>query len=268
MTGGAQGISTRYVYITKGLRIDAVSVSDELKHPCNAGVRSRWIKVTNCTTTRVINNQTRATFVTLLSSTSDTSNANIRDIFFPNTGLTCHSADVVPNDPNSFLFTINVNGQCFQNTHPDNFQVYDFTPWVSKHPGGAEKIKAFANVQNTSVLTFPGVQHGMDRWSQGRKYLLSLGREGDVTTLKKLPPELLREDIAQAFGSNIDSIVAQGKVIVCGSPFEVATVHDENSGPLSKGKFEIFDVLTRSLYNSAHYMYIPKHRRFWHAYVL
>jgi hypothetical protein len=173
--------------------------------------------------------------VQLLSSTNDVSNNKIRDIFFPSTGLSCHPNDVDGNDPNSFLFKINVNGQCFENTHPDNYQVYDYTPWVSLHPGGADKIRAFADVKNTFVLTFPGVQHSMKRWVSGKKHLLYVGREGDITTLKSLPPELLREDVAQAFGSAVDAIAGIGEVIVCGSPFEVATVHDEKSGPLKKG---------------------------------
>jgi hypothetical protein len=172
--------------------------------------------------------------VQLLSSTNDVSNNKIRDIFFPSTGLSCHPNDVDGNDPNSFLFKINVNGQCFENTHPDNYQVYDYTPWVSLHPGGADKIRAFADVKNTFVLTFPGVQHSMKRWVSGKKHLLYVGREGDITTLKSLPPELLREDVAQAFGSAVDAIAGIGEVIVCGSPFEVATVH-EKSGPLKKG---------------------------------
>lgn len=173
----------------------------------------------------------------LLSSSTDVSNEKIRDIFFPSTGLSCHPNDVDANDPSSFLFKINVNGECFETTHPDNYQVYDFTPWVSLHPGGADKIRAFADVQNTFVLTFPGVQHSMKRWVQGKVNLLYLGREGDTTTLKKLPSALLREDVAEAFGSTVDTIIAAGKVMVCGSPFEVATVHDQNSAPLHKGMF-------------------------------
>lgn len=229
------GTQTRYVYVTRGLRIDSLSISD-LSHPCVAETRSRWIKVNDCTSSRVIGSSTKAAFQQLLSSSTDATNSKIKDIFFPSTGLSCDSSDVDGKNPDTFFFKIIVNGQCFENTHPDNYQVYDYTPWVSKHPGGADNIRAFADVQGTFVLTFPGVQHSMTRWVTGKKFLLSLGREGDITSLKKLPPALLREDIAEAFGSSVDTIAATGKVMVCGSPYEVATVHDENSAPLYKGK--------------------------------
>ena len=62
--------------------------------------------------------------------------------------------------------------------------------------------------------------------------------------MKSLPSTLLREDVAQAFGS-ARAIVSSGKVPVCGSPFEVNNVKDEKSGPLHKGGFDM-----RTLYNA------------------
>ena len=56
--------------------------------------------------------------------------------------------------------------------------------------------------------------------------------------MKSLPSSLLREDVAQAFGS-VRAIFSSGKVVVCGSPFEAANVHDDNVGSLRKGGFDM-----------------------------
>lgn len=190
----------------------------------------------NCTNGRTLGNDTEDAFYDLLTSSNDVSNPNLRDVFFPSTGTACDPNDVDLADPSSYYFKVNVNGQCFENTHPDNYDVYDFTPWVARHPGGADKIVAFADGQDrTFYLTFPGSHHDMSRWRKGKEHLLYLGRENDVTTLKSLPSALIREDIAQEFGSNVGAVVATGKIMVCGSPFEVATMHDENSAPLHQG---------------------------------
>jgi Protein of unknown function (DUF1800) len=100
------------------------------------------------------------------------------------------------------------------------------------------KIKKFADVNNTWVLTYPS-WHDMTRWHVNKDKFGNLGRLGDNTTLKSLPPELLREDIARAFGSDSQTVAATGSVMVCGSPFEVATVHTVESGPLFKGGFDM-----------------------------
>ena len=77
----------------------------------------------------------------------------------------------------------------------------------------------------------------MDRWHAKKVNFPNVGRFGDKTTLKSLPHELFRGDIAQAFGSTPQTVAAGGSVLVCGSPFEVATEIDEDSGPLWKGGF-------------------------------
>jgi len=81
----------------------------------------------------------------------------------------------------------------------------------------------------------------MNRWHENMENFPNVGRLGDNTTLKNLPSELFREDIAQAFGSTPQTVAAGGSVMVCGSPFEVATtIGDEDAGPLYKGGFDMF----------------------------
>jgi hypothetical protein len=67
-----------------------------------------------------------------------------------------------------------------------------------------------------------------------------VGRLGDTTTFQSLPAVLRREDIAIEFGASTDSVVAAGSVMVCGSPGEVASRHDEDSGPRVLGGFDMF----------------------------
>lgn len=77
------------------------------------------------------------------------------------------------------------------------------------------------------------------RWNKNVKNFPVVGRLGDTTTFKSLPVELIREDIAQSFGLDAGAVAEAGAVMVCGSPFEVATVHNSNSGPKNLGGFDM-----------------------------
>lgn len=235
-TGGALGVDTRYVYAASGLRIDSDSLN-YIALPCMPGARSRWIRTDTCTGGKAWNSTTQTIFRNLLTASLDKENPFLRDVFFPATGTAC-----APNDLNSFGFKIQINGICFENQHPDNLQVYDFTVWTTDaHPGNKpndNKIKKFADVDKTWMLTYPS-WHDMNRWHVNKNRFGNLGRLGDNTTLKSLPVELLRESVARAFGSDSQTVAAAGTVMVCGSPFEVATVHTSTSGPLGKGGFDM-----------------------------
>ena len=58
-----------------------------------------------------------------------------------------------------------------------------------------------------------------------------VGRLGDLTTFKSLPSELINDEIARAFEVETAAVTETGAVMVCGSPFEVATVHNADRGP-------------------------------------
>ena len=111
------------------------------------------------------------------------------------------------------------------------------------HPGNinVNRIKAFADDGDnpTWVLTFP-YWHDMKRWHINMENFPNVGRFMDNTTLKSLPTELFRDDIAQSFGSTPETVAASGSVMVCGSPFEVATSHGEDAGILFKGGFDMY----------------------------
>jgi hypothetical protein len=96
--------------------------------PCTPGERSRWVPTTNCTGGPTIGTGTQAIFENLLHFSPDTTNPQMRDIFFPVTGAACDSGDV-----NSFDFKIQVDTQCWENVHPDHLQVYG-KPWCARCP--------------------------------------------------------------------------------------------------------------------------------------
>jgi hypothetical protein len=86
------------------------------------------------------------------------------------------------------------------------------------------------------------------RWNKNVMTFPNVGRLGDTTTLKTLPDELRREDIARAFGSDSRAIAASGSVMVCGSPFEVASNHTSKSGPRALGGFDMMTEFNTTSY--------------------
>ena len=122
-TGGAGGEDTRYVYVVEGLRIDNDSL-EYIDYPCTAGGFSRWIRVENCTDVTAIGKDTKTIFEELLGDSSDSKNELVKDVFFPLAGKECDSDDSTFSE-----FSIFLNGQCWQNTHPHNYQVFDMTYW-------------------------------------------------------------------------------------------------------------------------------------------
>ncbi|KAL3914037.1 MAG: hypothetical protein SGARI_000341 [Bacillariaceae sp.] len=141
-TGGEGGSETRYVYIITGLRNEqpdgmSMSMCDMgmdmdgdaplMPYPCTPGTRSRWMKTpmteTNCTGGTEWEDSTKAIFEDLLQSSTDP-NPYLTDVFFPMVGTTCDELDA-----NEFDFKIEIDGTCYENTHPDNYQVRDMTYW-------------------------------------------------------------------------------------------------------------------------------------------
>ena len=140
-TGGAGGVETKYVYVITGLRNDPGTGMDYplVPFPCTPGTRSRWIKRVLgdnevCTRTQPteINygpdgndweEETKAIFEHLLSTSTDP-NPYVTDVFFPKAGSACHQLDV-----HQYHFVIEIDGICYENIHPDNYQVRDMTYW-------------------------------------------------------------------------------------------------------------------------------------------
>lgn len=197
----------RYLYVLKGLRQDEFLLHDP---PCSPGTTSRWEKLQTCPTSiPPIHSDTTAVFRQLLSSSND-EHPFLRDLLFPTLGSVCHV-----NDKEKYDMVVTLaDGECWQNTHPANYQVYDFTSWVTNHPGGQSAIQQFLTKSYT--LQYPA-NHEMMRWNENSlAYLVDLGRylddilvqEGSAVA-ESLEVVLLQDDL-------------EGSTLLCGSPSEVS----------------------------------------------
>ena len=208
-TGGGED-GTRYIFAVQGLRQDELPV--DYKPPCTAGVTSRWIPSDCGVVENTISTQTNLIFSKLLSGSVD-QNKFLRDITFPLSGESCGNGD-----ENKFDFKVNVNGECWLNVHRSHLQVYDFTSWLARHPGGAMAIKEFAG---QSSLVFPDL-HGMERWhGWSEDFRTEIGRFGDFVRFSDLPNEVATEDVAVALNA-YNAFQNTGPSVVCGSPNEVS----------------------------------------------
>jgi len=115
---------------------------------------------------------------------------------------------------------VQVGSEYFQHVHLQEYNVYDFTDWVTKHPGGPDKIMQWT--EKGYVLKYPA-SHPMSRW--GSDYASQvinpgfLGRFGDSVDFLSMPQTLQSLPLARAFGA-VESF--NGFAEVCGSPGEVA----------------------------------------------
>ncbi|KAL3921613.1 MAG: hypothetical protein SGILL_002661 [Bacillariaceae sp.] len=141
VTGGVGGLETKYVYVVTGLRNDPGTGNGDplVPFPCTPGARSRWLKRVlgvneTCTRTEPMEgtfltggndweDDTKQIFEDLLTESGDP-NPYITDVFFPTIGSTCNSLDA-----DQYDFIIEIDGTCYENVHPDNYQVRDMTYW-------------------------------------------------------------------------------------------------------------------------------------------
>jgi hypothetical protein len=199
------------VYVANGLRLESVG------SPC-AGGTSRWVRRDNSPCTNAA--ATSPTLVALatdvigdaLSDPAVADNPIVRDVVVNNASCT---------DAAAVGIAISVNGTCWQHVHKDELNVYDFTTWAIKHPGGQSMIQQFA-LNGTVNLTFPA-SHAMSRWTSNerlsRNQINLLGKFGSTVDFATLPTNLLLDPIAESVGAIRSADVGHE---TCGSPGEVA----------------------------------------------
>ena len=110
-------LSGRYVYAVDGLLVKHEGIV--LEHPCTPGLRSRWEpkNLTDCNPTELYS-ETYSSLFDLMSSSGDR-NPYIRDIYFPEEGKYCNSADTEP------AIEIKVEGVCWKRVHDEHMSVFD-----------------------------------------------------------------------------------------------------------------------------------------------
>ena len=231
---GATNRNTQYLYRVSNLSQKEASGPP----PCEPEASSRWIRLENeadCTDTSVSSN-TKQVFTDLFSEVQDMNTA-VKDVVFPVDGRSCAAGD-----EQAFDFKVVWEGDCWQNTHPDNYNVYDFTSWVNDHPGNTAQLNPIKKIAEDGLfsLEYPS-SHDLSRWNTW-KQMEFIGRYGDTVPLFSLPSgATLFAAIGEAFQQHTLSD-ERGPSVVCGSPFEVANTHEADR-PFRTG----FDFRTTSL---------------------
>ena len=224
-------VTEHYVYTITGLR------SDDIPSPCKEGYIHRWIKISDndssCSSSGV-GEATRTTLQKWLEENNSNSNDKIIDV---NLNATSANSDTC-NPADTKAMKLSYDGNCYQHSHPDELDVYDFTYWTlpNTHPGneGAAQNPIKKWVSNDFTLEYPS-WHPMSRWENEKMKFDYLGRSGDETTFRSLPGKLRLPAVLDEFGSTTNN--GEG-VVVCGSPGEIKTKKVEsNIFHFNGGKF-------------------------------
>jgi len=229
-------LADKYVYAIKGLVMESIDES-----PC-AKTISRWEVAVNaaCSAPTTLQTDTTAALENAITSSTD-QNEFIKDV---TRTLACDASDYdQTTDP--IDIQLQVGSDCYTHVHPNHLNVYDFSGWVVRHPGGEYNIQKWAEGWEGVpgwYLDFPfygnvtrGIpEHPMSRWINKAKEpnAVYVARLGDSVAYRDLPNDLKTDVIAQAFGATPRSIT-DGGIVICGSMGEVS-----NDPTLT----EVFDV--------------------------
>ncbi|CAK0869087.1 unnamed protein product [Prorocentrum cordatum] len=173
--------SERYVYAVAGLVDDS--------SPC--GRRSRW-RPLDCSSEDCSATALGAAEAAAFSSALAREAGSLRDVYVSCEGVAAGAV-------------VASGGDYFVHVHSNYHNVYDFTHWVSAHPGGTEPITRWAT--GSFELEFPS-WHPMGRWATAQTSLDYVGKLGDTVSFEALPVAL-----QAAWTVGYES---------CGSPGEVA----------------------------------------------
>lgn len=224
--------SNKVVYYVTGLRIEGFSDADI--SPCLTP--SRWAKLAGaCHSDTALDNATRTALALALQTNILVDTAFVRTINPP--ALDLGSCTTQLNGVSAVGAELTVDGTCFRQVHPDEFNVYDFGYWVSRHPGnGARAALGRPNpIKNPARMgavriSFPS-SHGLDRWmptfsARNRTPLLRLlGIYGQEVEFSDLPTTVQVKWLADVAGvldmSSPDAMLAVGgsQREACGSRY-------------------------------------------------
>eukprot|EP00984_Skeletonema_dohrnii_P004238 scaffold1495_cov202-Skeletonema_dohrnii-CCMP3373.AAC.3 len=217
----------KYVYAIRGLAMENLD-----QHAC-LDTKSRW-EVEQNTTCSSPTTLEPATITALLDAfaVSTDPNALLKDVTLT---LSCDSLDEIVE---KLGMQIQVDADCYTHVHRDHNSVYDFSGWVSNHPGGEYNIQKWAQGFNDTDGPVPGwyldypllgvperkvPKHPMSRWenNKGEPYIVFVAKFGNSIAYRDLPSNLKTSSIAEYFGATTVQNQAAG-TIVCGSHGEVA----------------------------------------------
>ena len=207
-----------YVYAIGGLRLEGVAATS----PC-AGT-SRWVSIHGpCGAAETaLDTPTKATLASAIRDSADAANGLVRDAVATSVpGGTCTSTY---NGVSAVGAKVDVDGTCWQHSHPQAYNVYEMNRWAVEHPGNANfaadanPIKAVAKAGG-AVLHFP-TWHTIGRFDTALASgaLRLLGKFGESVSFTSLPTSVQTAEVAADFNA-----LQRGAALEsCGSVGEVA----------------------------------------------
>jgi len=135
----------KYVYAIRGLAMENLD-----QHAC-VDTQSRWEVEQNtiCSSPTPLGAATVAALGDALASSTDP-NALLKDV---TVSLSC---DPLDEHVDKLGMQIQVDADCYTHVHRDHNNVYDFSGWVSNHPGGEYNIQKWAQGFNDTDGPVPG----------------------------------------------------------------------------------------------------------------
>lgn len=135
----------KYVYAIRGLAMENLD-----QHPC-VDTKSRWKVEPNtiCSSPTILEHATIAALQDAFANSTDP-NALLKDA---TVSLSCDQLD---ERVDKLGMQIQVGEDCYTHVHRDHMSVYDFSGWVSNHPGGKYNIQKWAEGFNDTDGTVPG----------------------------------------------------------------------------------------------------------------
>lgn len=219
--------SSKYVYYVSGLRVD------ELQVPCTQGLFSRWIRQPgSCASLGITNKLDDSTGEIAISALNyhgggdSSKNPDIRDVRLRDftAGRVCSTSAATRGA------AVDLDGDCWEHSHPNELSVYDFSLWVFEHPGSINAFRAGRRdpirrsaEEGEFVMNYPG-SHPMNRWESnfGNQRLgTRLGNVNDTVDFVDLPFDLKTTDMAARIGAESSSSSLGFEA--CGSRGEVAS---------------------------------------------
>ena len=162
-----------------------------------------------------------------IQNSTDVHNPHVRDISvyeYVNQGRRTGSPPCTLGNVNVKL---TVAGECWENVHYEEYNVYDFSGWVKNHDGnsmfplGPNPIAKWAQ-NGFAYLQFPA-SHTMDRWTAGKSGSTNivgpLARLGDTVDFKDLATTVQSVEVGQYLGAVEEN---NAGFEACGSPGEAA----------------------------------------------
>lgn len=211
-------VTSSHIYAVTGLRLDGSGVVS----PCIGTARWRKLSGPCGADETALDADTKATLADAIRGSTDAANPLVRDAI-PNTveGGSCTDEY---NGVSTVGAKVDVDGECWEHSHPLIYNVYEMDQWTIDHPGNmnfamdANPIRAFAK-RGEFTLAFPA-SHPMSRFGTAMPTFGLLGKLGDAVSFRNLPSSVQNAEVAAHFDALIIGEVSES----CGSPGEVANL--------------------------------------------